>query len=82
MVDLNYLNEEKGRHSKVLHLSHRNMKIPDYLSPNEIGTLEAKFIFYLRTRMVDVKTENMSPRQEGEKKDSPHGFLKGRGEIQ
>ena len=55
-VALNYLNGEKGRHSKVLHLSHRNMKIQDYLSPNEIGTHEAKFIFYLRTRMVDVKT--------------------------
>ena len=55
-VALNYLNGEKGRHSKVLHISHKHMKIQDYLSPNNIGIHDAKFLFYLRTRMVDVKT--------------------------
>ena len=32
------------------------MRLQDYLSPNENRIHEAKFIFYLRTRMVDVKT--------------------------
>ena len=32
------------------------MRMQDYLSPNEIGIHEAKFIFHLRTRMIDVRT--------------------------
>ena len=32
------------------------MAMQDYLCPNEISVDEAKFIFHLRTRMLDVKT--------------------------
>ena len=32
------------------------MAMQDYLCPNEISVDEAKFIFHVRTRMLDVKT--------------------------
>ena len=53
---LEYLNNQKSKHSKVLHIMHDKMTMQDYLCPNEINQEEAKFIFQLRTRMVDVKT--------------------------
>ena len=53
---LEYLNNQKSKHSKVLHMKHDKMTMQDYLCPNEINQEEAKFIFQLRTRMVDVKT--------------------------
>ena len=37
------------------------MKMQDYLRPNEINSQEAKFIFHLRSRMVDVRA-NLSER--------------------
>ena len=52
---LKHLNGEKGGHSKVLNIVYRNMKIQEYLTPNVIDIQEAKFIFHLRTRMVDVR---------------------------
>ena len=52
-----YLNHEKASHSKVLHIVHSEMELQDYLSPSSgLVSLEAKFIFMLRTRMLDIKS--------------------------
>ena len=53
---LEYLNNVKSRHSKVLHISHNSWRMQIYLKPNQISNVEAKFIFLVRTRMLDVKT--------------------------
>ena len=54
---LEFLNKKKEGHSKVLHLSHPNWKQQPYLKPNQMVSIdEAKFIFLLRTRMLDIKT--------------------------
>ena len=50
-----YLNKKKAEHSKVLHLSHTNWEMQNYMKPNTMLTEEAKFIFLLRTRMLDVR---------------------------
>ena len=52
---LEYLNKEKSGHSKVLHISHLEMEMQDYLKPNQITIHEAKAIFQLRCRMLDVR---------------------------
>ena len=52
---LEYLNKEKSGHSKVLHISHLEMEMQDYLKPNRITIQEAKAIFQLRCRMLDVR---------------------------
>ena len=39
---LNYLNKEKSNHNKVKHIPHNEMKIQDYLSPDELTIDEAK----------------------------------------
>ena len=43
-------------HSKVAHIEYKRLEIQDYLKPNRISNQEAKFIFLVRTRMLDVKT--------------------------
>ena len=54
---LKYLNSIKAKHSKVRHIEHTEMRMQDYLRPvDNISIDEAKFLFQLRTRMVDVKT--------------------------
>ena len=54
---LEFLNKKKEGHSKVLHLSHPNWEQQPYLKPNQMVSIdEAKFIFLLRTRMLDIKT--------------------------
>ena len=55
-ASLKYLNEEKSKHSKVLHISHKMMQMQDYLAPNEITNEEAKLIFQIRCRMLEVRT--------------------------
>ena len=50
-----YLKVEKGKHSKVKDTKHEKLIMQDYLSPNTLSNLEAKFIFLLRTRMLEVK---------------------------
>jgi hypothetical protein len=55
VLALDYLNKEKSRHTKVLNLLHRNMKMQEYLGPNEMGIDEEKFLFQLRTRMIEVR---------------------------
>ena len=52
---LKYLNNEKMKHSKVLHIEHTKMELQDYLSPTDLSVKEAKFLFMLRCRMADVK---------------------------
>ena len=41
---------------KLLHISHTASNMADYLKPNDISNIEAKFIFSARSRMVDVRT--------------------------
>ena len=53
---LRYLNELKERHTKVMHISHNELKMADYLTPNGITNSEAKFLFNARTRMLDVRS--------------------------
>ena len=52
---LEYLNKKKESHSKVLHLAHNSWGQQPYLKPNQMTAKDAKFIFLLRTRMLDVK---------------------------
>ena len=45
---LEYLNNVKSTHSKVLHISHNKLQMADYLMPNGILNSEAKFMFNTR----------------------------------
>ena len=51
----NYLNEEKAKHDKVKHIVHPKVELQNYLRPNSLTNEESKFIFQLRTRMIEVK---------------------------
>ena len=50
-----YLNVEKQKRDKVKHIEHRYLKLQPYLCPGNLNIREAKLLFHLRTRMVDVK---------------------------
>ena len=54
---LEYLNKVKAKHSKVRDIKHSKWETQGYLQPNKeyLSIHEAKFIFLLRTRMLDVK---------------------------
>jgi hypothetical protein len=52
---LEYLNHLKGRHSKVMDINHQSLNMQLYLEPNEMNIQESKFLFALRSRMVDVR---------------------------
>ena len=52
---LKYLNDEKKSHSKVSHIVHKHLEMEKYLKPCEINIQEAKFLFTIRARMLDVK---------------------------
>ena len=52
---LNYLNKIKARHSKVLHIVHRKIEIERYLTGNDLSVEECKFLFAIRTRMVEIR---------------------------
>ena len=52
---LEYLNNLKAKHSKVMDLHHQNLTMQPYLEPNEMSVQECKFMFALRSRMVDVR---------------------------
>ena len=52
---LEELNSIKARHSKVLHIVHRKLTIQNYLGGTDTSSLESKFLFALRSRMVDLK---------------------------
>ena len=53
---MKYLNSIKTKHSKVLHIPHTKLDMADYLKPIDITNNEARFLFNLRCRMVDVRT--------------------------
>ena len=52
---LEYLNQEKEKHSKVAHISHSCLEIQNYLELQKLSVQEAKFLFALRSRMLEVK---------------------------
>ena len=52
---LEFLNKNKEGHSKVLHISHPKWEQQPYLKPNQMVSID-EFIFLLRTRMLDIKT--------------------------
>ena len=53
---LSFLNNVKAKHSKVLHIEHRHLRIQEYLEPKNITSSHlAKFLFQARTRMLDLK---------------------------
>ena len=49
------LNAVKSRRSKVLHIVHKKLEIQRYLEGGELSTLEGKFMFALRSRMLELK---------------------------
>ena len=52
---LKYLNGEKARMSKIMHISHEALELQHYLSPTTLEVSEAKLLFQLRSRMTNVK---------------------------
>ena len=54
---LQRLNELKENHSKVQHISHKKIKMQNYLKANnhKMSQEETKTIFHLRTRVTNVK---------------------------
>ena len=56
---LKYLNglkvKENQLSSKTSHIQHRKIGMASYLKPNQISIQEAKFLFTLRSRMLDIK---------------------------
>ena len=76
---IEYLNAKKADHSKVMDLTHNRWEMQPYLKPNEIQIHEAKFIFQLRTRMVDVRlnyrnrySDTICPNCKAAPDDQPH----------
>jgi hypothetical protein len=52
---IKYLNTVKQGHSKVLHINHSVLEMADYIQPNGIINSEARFLFMVRSRMLDVR---------------------------
>ena len=56
---LKYLNglkvKENQLTSKTSHIQHRKIGMTSYLQPNQISIQEAKYLFTLRSRMLDIK---------------------------
>ena len=50
-----YLHSEKQKRDKVKNVEHRYLKLQPYLCPREFVIKEAKLLFQLRTKMVDVR---------------------------
>ena len=56
LKDLNGLKvKENQLSSKTSHIQHRKIGMASYLKPNQISIQEAKFLFTLRSRMLDIK---------------------------
>ena len=50
-----YLNAQKLKHSKVLHIKHDDLNMQNYFRPQNIQSLNlAKFLFMARTQMLDI----------------------------
>ena len=53
---LEYLNCQKAKHSKVLHIQHHSLQLQSYFSPDNVINVQlAKFIFQARSRMLDLR---------------------------
>ena len=52
---LEYLNKIKGKHTKVMNIPHKKLMMQNYLETKLQSRQEAKFLFALRCRMIDVK---------------------------
>ena len=53
---LSHLNDIKSKHSKVLHIEHKRLKIQEYLQPKNVVNIQStKFLLQARTRMIDLK---------------------------
>ena len=46
----------KRQKSKVKNLTYEHLEMQNYLGGSEMETREKKFLFQLRSRMIDVKT--------------------------
>jgi hypothetical protein len=53
---LKFLTIEKRKRSKVKEVNHDNLTMQNYLSPNGLELKQAKLLFQLRSRMLDVRT--------------------------
>ena len=51
-----YLTDEKEKLSKIMNVSHNDVNLQPYFNPMSMDVDEAKFLFLLRSRMVEVKT--------------------------
>jgi hypothetical protein len=51
-----YLTDEKAKLSKIMNVSHNDVNLQPYFNPMSMDVDEAKFLFLLRSRMVEVKT--------------------------
>ena len=49
-----FLLEKQKKSSKVLHIKYQNLTMQNYLKSKEVNKYQAKFIFSLRSRMLDV----------------------------
>ena len=52
----NYLTEEKRKLSKIMYIAHSEFKLQAYFNPMSMDVHDAKFLFLLRSRMVEVRT--------------------------
>ena len=53
---LQYLQQLKGKHSKVDHIKHNGFNMQEYFLPENVYSIQmTKFIFQAKTRMIDVK---------------------------
>ena len=52
---LEHLNKVKSKHTKVMHIAHSKLSMQAYLEANQHSIQERKFLFALRSRMVDVR---------------------------
>ena len=52
--DIEYLNKVKMKHTKVLHITHEDLKMQAYLEPKYLVNSQlAKFLFQARSRMLE-----------------------------
>ena len=76
---LEYLNNEKK--SKTKHIIHRELILQPYLKPGNMSNIQRKFLFKLRSRMLDVKVnfpgtqENLVCELCGEHNDDQESLL-------
>ena len=52
---LEYINQMKEGHTKVLHNTHLSLEMQSYLEANEQTVQEVQFLFAARSRMLDVR---------------------------